>query len=85
MSALTEKLGALRLRLGLVQWFQFCVTGLLYGASLSCCWLLLTRLFPLLGDALLPSLVLCVGGVVVASGFAWWRCTVMRRSILGRW
>ena len=52
MPPLVVKVGKLRWRLGLLQWFRFSMDAFFAASVTACAWLLLTRLFPVLGDAL---------------------------------
>lgn len=54
-----------RLRLSLQRWIMLSVYGFFVGSVLSCVWLVLTRFFVVLGDALPVTLALmCVGWLV---------------------
>lgn len=55
---LVAALGKVRFRLGLRRWVGYTATALFVAATAACLWVLLTRLFPQLGDAFAPALVL---------------------------
>lgn len=67
----------LALRLGIQQWIRFFATALLYSASLALVWVILARLFPVLGEPLQASVALLAGGVVLATMMA-----IVRRPTL---
>ncbi len=70
---LIAALRKVRLRLGLGRWVSYTVTSLLISATAACIWVLLTRLFPQLGDAAYPALVLIGAGYLIATVWAIWR------------
>jgi hypothetical protein len=70
---LVQTLGGIRLRLGLHQWARFCAVAFLYALSLASFWLFLTRLFPVLGDALPVLLGLLCAGLILATILGWSR------------
>ena len=55
---LAGALRKVRFRLGLRRWVGYTATALFVAATAACLWVLLTRLFPQLGDAFAPALVL---------------------------
>ncbi len=73
MDSLVIALSKLRRRLSLHQWLYFTVLSLVYSSSLSCLWLLCTRLFPGLGNPIPICGGLVVLGFVVAAVLAWVR------------
>ncbi len=70
MDQLVGTLRLVRRRLSLQQWSGLCVNWLLAAISAGCFWLLLTRLFPALGE----PLTVCVAGLAVGliAGTVFW-------------
>lgn len=73
MDPLVRVLRKVRARLAFAHWMRVTVTFLLVGGGAACSWLVLTRLFPMLGDAAPVSAALMGAGVAIASGLAWFR------------
>ena len=67
---LMAALRKVRLRLGLRRWVRYTAASLFVGATAACLWVLLTRLFPQLGDAFAPALVLLGVAYAIATGWA---------------
>ena len=70
MNPLVERLERLRLRLAMQHWASFISRALLWASITACLWLVLTRLFPLFGDALYPSLAFLAVAVLAATIWA---------------
>lgn len=70
MNPLEATLRKIRTRLAVRQWITFTVKGLAYTAWVACVWVLLTRLFPVLGDAAAVCLSLLALGLVAAATMA---------------
>lgn len=71
MDALHTALNRLRRRLALFQWVHFCLAGLLYSTVASVVWLVLTRLFPLLGQPEPVCGAIFALGLLAATYWAW--------------
>jgi hypothetical protein len=74
MDPLRPKLRKVARRLAIQQWMDYVTLGLLYAMSLACVWLLLTKLFPVLGD---PAIV--AAGLVAVSVLAFTVLAFLRR------
>jgi len=70
MDPFETTLRQIRTRLALRQWLLFTLQGLAYAAWAACGWVLLTRLFPMLGDAAPVCLALLALGLIIAAGMA---------------
>jgi len=62
-----------RNRLLLLKWIAFVTRSLLWGGIVACGWLVLTRLFPIVGPAEWPAAVILGVAVVVATGWSVWK------------
>jgi hypothetical protein len=82
MDPMILALRSLRRRLLLVQWARVSVTALLYMFCLACVWLVLTRLFPRLGDPQWVAVGLAFAGLVGASAWAVWRRPSLLKAAL---
>lgn len=67
MDPLVTTLRKLRRRLSVQQWVRLNVEVLLLSSAASCLWLLITRLFPVLGDPLPVCLGLVGAGILAAT------------------
>lgn len=67
MDPLLATLSKLRLVLGLRTWLEFVAKSFIYTTSFGFAWVVATRLFPLLGDAMAVSGVIILLGAVAAS------------------
>ncbi|MDK1020112.1 MAG: hypothetical protein QGD90_00560 [Candidatus Hydrogenedentes bacterium] len=67
---LVAALKKIRLRLGLRRWVSYTVTALLLSATAACFWVLLSRLFPQLGDAAYPAIGLIGAAYFFATAWA---------------
>lgn len=73
MSPLVSRLRKLRLRLAFRQLLDFLLSGVFFGGLASCIWLLATRFFPVLGDALWVGVAAFATGVAAAGLVAFLR------------
>ncbi len=60
-----------RRRLLLRRWLRCTATGLLVSASAACLWVILTRLFPMLGAPAMPAIVMLGAGYLAGCVAAW--------------
>ena len=73
MPPLIETLRRLQRRLLLLQWADRTAKALLAASVCACVWLIITRLFPQLGDALLVAAGLAVGALCGGALWTWRR------------
>jgi hypothetical protein len=69
MDHMRHALRKVRRRIALQQWFDFSVTALFYASLLACAWLLLARMFPVLGDP--APVAFALWGIALAAAAAW--------------
>ncbi len=70
MDPFSLALRRVRNRLLLLNWISFVTTSLLWGGLAACVWLVLTRLFPVVGPAEWPAAIIVVFAIGVASAWA---------------
>ncbi|HIA48859.1 MAG TPA: hypothetical protein EYN96_13040 [Candidatus Hydrogenedentes bacterium] len=67
MNPVHRLVSEVRIRLAVHAWCLYTIRGLVVGSTIGCLWIVLTRLYPQLGDAAPGSVALLVIGAVVMS------------------
>ncbi|MCP4641285.1 MAG: hypothetical protein GY851_12660 [bacterium] len=82
MDPLIHTIRKVRLRLTIIQWIELTVRGLMAATCAACLWLVVTRLFPQLGDHAIPGAVLLLLGFLFGIvGAMAWRPSMLRSAL----